>query len=289
MFSVAALCRVMQVAPSGYYAWRSRRESQRSREDRHLLAQITGVFARSKARYGSPRVHRVLRDRGARCSRKRVARLMRQHGLRARRAPRCMVTTDSDPALPVAENVLDRQFEVEVPNARWAADITHIWTGEGWLYLAVVLDLYSRRVVGWSMQQTLHRALVIDALEMALALRRPAAGLLCHSDRGSQYASGEYQALLKGAGCTCSMSRRGNCWDNAPVESFFATLKCELVHGERFETRDEARRSVFAFIEVWYNRERLHSALGYLSPATFERVRSEECAPLRSSSLFAVA
>ena len=288
-FAVATMCRAMQVTPSGYYAWRRREESQRSREDRHLLAQIEAVFARSKARYGSPRVHRALRDRGARCSRKRVARLMRQHGLRAKRRWRLKATTDSDHVLPVAENVLERQFEVEVPNARWAADITYIWTGEGWLYLAVVLDLYSRRVVGWSMQETLHRSLVIDALRMALAARRPASGLLCHSDRGSQYASGEYQELLGGAGCTCSMSRRGNCWDNAPVESFFSTLKCELVHGERFETRAEARRSIFEFIEVWYNRERLHSSLGYVSPATFERVASERRAAAHPSSLLAVA
>ena len=249
------MCRAMQVAPSGYYAWRGRQESRRSREDRALFAQIEGVFERSKRRYGSPRVHRALRDRGAR---------------------RFKATTDSAHARPVAENVLGRQFEVEVPDARWAADVTHVWTGEGWLYLAVVLDLFSRRVVGWSMQGTLHRSLVIDALEMALAARRPAAGLLCHSDRGSQYASGEYQEVLRRSGCTCSMSRRGNCWDNAPVESFFATLKCELVHGERFETRDEARRSIFEFIEVWYNRERLHSSLGYVSPAAFERVASEE-------------
>ena len=281
------MCRALRVSPSGYYAWRGRRESQRRREDRHLLAQIEGVFTRSKGRYGSPRVHRVLRDRGARCARKRVARLMRQHGLRAGRARRFRATTDSAHARPVAENVLERQFEVEVPNARWAGDITHVWTREGWLYLAVVLDLHSRRVVGWSMRETLHRALVIDALEMALAARRPASGLLCHSDRGSQYASDEYQELLRGAGCTCSMSRRGNCWDNAPVESFFATLKGELVHGERFETREEARRSIFAFIEVWYNRERLHSSLGYVSPATFERVASERRAAAQPSSLLA--
>ena len=280
------MCRALRVSPSGYYAWRGRQESRRSREDRALLAQITEVFDRSKGRYGSPRVHRALRDRGARCSRKRIARLMRQHGLQARRAQRSATTTDSAHARPVAENVLDRQFEADVPNARWATDVTYVWTREGWLYLAVVLDLFSRRVVGWSMRETLHRALVIDALEMALAARRPVAGLLCHSDRGSQYASGEYQQVLERSGCTCSMSRRGNCWDNAVVESFFATLKCELVHGERFETRAEARQALFAFIEVWYNRERLHSSLGYVSPATFERAASEggAAAPLPLSA-----
>ena len=280
------MCRALRVSPSGYYAWRGRQESRRSREDRALLAQITEVFDRSKGRYGSPRVHRALRDRGARCSRKRIARLMRQHGLQARRAQRSATTTDSAHARPVAENVLDRQFEADVPNARWATDVTYVWTREGWLYLAVVLDLFSRRVVGWSMRETLHRALVIDALEMALAARRPVAGLLCHSDRGSQYASGEYQQVLERSGCTGSMSRRGNCWDNAVVESFFATLKCELVHGERFETRAEARQALFAFIEVWYNRERLHSSLGYVSPATFERAASEggAAAPLPLSA-----
>lgn len=183
----------MQVAPSGYYAWRRRGESQRSQDDRQLLAQIEHVFTGSQARYGSPRVYRKLRDRGARCSRKRVARLMRQHGLCARRARRFMPTTDSDHRLPVAENVLDRRFEIAVPDACWAADITYVWTQEGWLYLAVVLDLYSRRVVGWSMQETLARSLVVEALRMALQARRPGRGLLCHSDRGSQYASGAYQ------------------------------------------------------------------------------------------------
>ena len=284
------MCRALQVAPSGYYAWRTRPESRRSQEDRWLLREVKDVFMHSKARYGSPRVHHVLRDRGARCSRKRVARLMRQHDLRAKRARRFVpATTDSGHAFPVAENVLDRQFKAHVPNARWTADITYVWTREGWLYLAVVIDLYSRRVVGWSMQKRLRRSLVVDALRMALKTRRPGAGLLCHSDRGSQYASGEYQKLLRQAGCTCSMSRKGNCWDNAVAESFFSTLKCELVHDASFQTRSEARQALFEFIEVWYNRERLHSSLGYVSPATFEQMKGKAAIAAQALCLPAAA
>jgi transposase InsO family protein len=279
----------MEVVPSGYYAWRAAPESAHQQSDRALLAEIKNVFARSKGRYGSPRVHRVLQDRGARHSPKRIARLMRQNGLQAKRPRRATRTTDSAHALPIAENVLARDFTAEVPNARWVSDITYIWTTQGWLYLAVVLDLYSRRVVGWSMQPTLHRSLVLSALEMALSSRRPATGLLCHSDRGSQYASGDYRQALVDAGCRCSMSRKGNCWDNAVAESFFATLKGELVHAARFETREQARGALFEFIEVWYNRERLHSALGYLSPVDFEARPPAPIGASPSSSLRAAA
>lgn len=221
---------------------------------------------RANSACGSPRIHNALRQRGIRCGEKRVARLMREHGIRARRPRHRRSTTDSTHTLPVAENVLDRQFEVRVPNARWAADITYLWTCQGWLYLAVVMDLFSRRIVGWSMQQTLARSLVIAALQMALQARRPQPGLLHHSDRGSQYASVDYQQMLEQAGCMCSMSRRGNCWDNAPVESFFSTLKMELVRGRRYKTIQQARAEIFEFIEVWYNCQRLHSSLGLNRP-----------------------
>lgn len=268
------MCRALRVSTSGYYVWRRRLAS--SEADAELLVEIKAIFTESKGRYGSPRVHRKLRQRGTRCGQKRVARLMREHGLRARQRRRYTSTTDSQHTLPVAENVLDRQFEVEVADARWAADITYIWTRQGWLYLAVVIDLFSRRVVGWSMREAMERSLVIAALEMALRARNPSPGLLLHSDRGSQYASGDYQALLRRAGCACSMSRRGNCWDNAPVESFFSTLKMELVHERRYETRQQARSEIFEFIEVWYNRQRLHSSLGYLSPVDYEEMQAAQ-------------
>lgn len=268
------MCRVLEVSPSGYYAARRRQESQRIQDDRRLLVEVKAVHARSKGRYGSPRIYRALRAKDVRCSENRVARLMRQHEVRARQAHRFKATTDSAHTLPVAENVLDRRFAVDVPDARWAADITYLWTREGWLYLAVVMDLFSRKIVGWSMQETLERSLVVQALRMALEARGPTSDLLHHSDRGSQYASREYRRLLEAVGCTCSMSRKGNCWDNAPVESFFATLKGELVHGRLFQTRVEARLELFEFIEVWYNRERLHSSLGYLSPVAFEEQRT---------------
>ncbi len=253
------------------HEWLLRRRPATSKEeDEWLLGEIKLVYLESKRRYGSPRIHRTLRRRDIRCGQKRVARLMRKHGLRARRRRRFKATTDSKHTLPVAENVLERQFEVAVPDASWAADITYVWTRQGWLYLAVVMDLFSRRIVGWSMRETMERSLVISALEMALRARRPPPGLLHHSDRGSQYASLDYQELLRQAGCRCSMSRKGNFWDNAPVESFFSTLKMELVHERRYRTREEARMEIFEFIEIWYNCQRLHSSLGYLSPADYE-------------------
>lgn len=273
------MSRVLEVSTSGYYDWR-RRPTRSKQDDERLLVEIRAIHAESKQRYGSPRIHRALRDRGIRCSEKRVARLMQTHGIRARRVRRFKATTDSKHSLPVAKNVLDRHFEVDVPNARWAADITYIWTQQGWLYLAVVMDLFSRRIVGWSMQETLERFLVINALTMALRRRRPGSGLLHHSDRGSQYASLDYQRLLRQAGCTCSMSRKGNCWDNAPVESFFSTLKMELIHHRRYRTRAEARVEVFEFIESWYNRERLHSSLGYMSPVAYEAKQTTYSLPI---------
>ena len=235
-----------------------------------LLLEIKASHQASRKTYGAPRILDDLRERGHRVSRKRVQRLMRQAGLRAAQPRRYVSTTDSRHGLPVAENMLDRDFTATAADQKWAGDITYVATDEGWLYLAVVLDLYSRRIVGHGMSSSLERSLVTEAFSMAWARRAAQPGLLHHSDQGSQYASGDYQALLARAGCIVSMSRRGNCWDNAPVESFFATLKRELVHRRRFQRRSEAKAALFEYIEVFYNARRKHSALGYLSPVVFE-------------------
>lgn len=261
----------MQVSVSGYYAWLQRKPSRRAQQNGRLLEQVRSTFEQSRATYGSPRVYQELKAQGLTCSENRIARLMRQNGIRVQSRKSFVITTQSDPTLPVAENVLARQFQSQTPNARWLGDITYLWTQEGWLYLAGLLDLFSRRVVGWAMGTRLDRRLVLSALDMALASRRPQAGLLCHSDQGSQYQSHDYQARLSAAGLQCSMSRKGNCWDNAPMESFFASLKRELIHRRNFATRKEAQTAVFEWIEVFYNRQRRHSALGYLSPEDFER------------------
>ncbi len=273
-FPTAVLCRTLRVSTSGFYDWKGRIEREPSayhKEDAALTQRIRERFAASRQTYGSPRILRDMREEGIACGKHRVARLMRAAGLRAAWSPRFQVTTDSQHTLPVAQNLLDQDFTASTVDERWAADITYVWTGEGWLYLAVVMDLFSRRIIGWSMQASLHKQLVLDALEMALGLRHPAAGLVHHSDRGSQYASEAFQEALGAVGIVCSMSRRGNCWDNAVVESFFGTLKVELVHRCRFATRQQARREVFEYIEVWYNRSRRHSSLGYISPVEFER------------------
>ena len=282
-FSVTTLCRVLGVSPSGYYAWRSRGECRRAREDRRLLVHVRSAFAQSRQTYGSPRVYQELRGRSVRCGRNRVARLMREHGIRPALRKRFKATTDSRHSLPIAQNLLGRQFGAQAPNRRWSADITYLWTREGWLYLAVVMDLFSRRIVGWCMQASLHKELVLGTLAMARGRRHPRAGLLHHSDRGSQYASTDYQTLLEEAGIACSMSRKGNCWDNAPVESFLGTLEQELVNRCRFATRQQARQAVFEYIEVWYNRQRRHSSLGYVSPAEFERQALGEAGTLSSA------
>lgn len=265
------MCRVLMVAKSGYYAWLGRPESKRSRENERLLIKIKVVHKQSKETYGSPRVHRQLVKEGETCGEVRVAKLMAANGIRAKQDKRFVVTTDSKHDQRVAENVLDRRFEVDAPDKVWASDITYIPTDEGWLYLAGMLDLCSKSVVGWSMGDSLGSSLVIEALEMAYQRRQPEAGLLHHSDRGSQYASREYRDILEGYGIEQSMSRKGNCWDNAPMESFFGTLKRELVNHRRYRTRQEARRDIFEYIEAFYNRKRLHSSLGYMSPADFER------------------
>lgn len=272
-FRITTMCRVLQVSKAGYYAWVQRPQSARGVEDAALLARIETVFAASHQTYGSPRVHAELVATGDAPSVHGVARVMRAAGLRATRPRRFQVTTDSNHPDPIAPNVLARQFAVEaVPalNRVWIGDITYITTMEGWLYLAVVLDLRSRRVIGWAMRHTLEGAITRDALAMALQDRRPAAGCLSHSDRGSQYAAHDYLALLAAHGMIPSMSRTGDCWDNAVAESFFATLKRELVDRARWRTREEARTAIFMYIESWYNRHRRHSSLGYVSPIDYE-------------------
>ena len=269
-YPVALICRVLQVSRAGYYAWQKRPVAERTRQDQRLALEVSAVHAESRGRYGSPRVHAELRERGRRIGRKRVARLMRSAGLRARARRRFRCTTDSRHAMAIKGNLLARRFAVSAPNTGWVSDITYLWTLEGWLYLAVILDLFSRRVVGWSLSERLERKLALDALGMALAERQPSSGMLHHSDRGSQYASQEYQQLLAQHGILSSMSRIGNCWDNAVAESFFATLKLELVYQTQWRTRDEARSAIFEFLELFYNRQRRHSALGYLCPNEFE-------------------
>jgi putative transposase len=271
LYPVTLLCRVLQVSRSGFYAWQQRPAAARTVQDQTLGLEIAAIFAESRGRYGSPRVHAELRVRGQRTGRHRVARLMRSAGLRARERRRFRCTTDSNHGMAITGNLLARRFAVRAPDTGWVTDITYLWTVEGWLYLAVILDLFSRRVIGWALSERLERKLALEAMSMALAQRQPGQGLLHHSDRGSQYASREYQQLLAHHGIRSSMSRKGNCWDNAVAESFFATLKLELAYQSRWHTRAQARSEVFEYIERFYNRQRRHSALGYLCPAEFER------------------
>jgi len=272
---VTHLCRVLEVSRSGFYAWRSREPSATDVRREELIEQVKEIHVEAKGRYGSPRMHAELVARGHACCVNAVARVMREAGIAAKTKRKFRQTTDSNHPHPVAENLLDRQFDPGEPNASWVTDVTYVPTREGWLYLAVVIDLFSRMVVGWSMAATMTSRLVVDALEMALA-RRPQGGLdlVAHSDRGSQYASEHYRRRLSEEGITCSMSRRGNCWDNAPTESFFASLKKELVHDEDYATRDEAKASIFDYIEAFYNRVRRHSTLGYVAPAEYERTHN---------------
>lgn len=269
-FPVALLCRVLQVSRSGFYAWCERDPSPRELEDRKLTVEISAIHKASHQTYGSPRVHAELQARQVAVSRKRIARLMRETGLTGLPPRPFRRTTDSHHDRPVAENVLNRNFDVTAPNQAWATDITYIRTWEGWLYLAVVMDLFSRRVVGWAVADHLRTDLVLQALHMALGLRQPEPGLLHHSDRGSQYASEAYREELSKRGIGCSMSRRGDCWDNAVVESFFGTLKTELIYRRPWPSRRDAVAAVAEYCEVFYNRHRRHSYLGYLSPANYE-------------------
>lgn len=268
--AVALMCRVLDVSRSGYYDWRNRPPSARAQANPRLTGDIRRIHEDHKGRVGAPRVTRHLREEGQRLGKNRVAHLMRSEGLRAKAARKYKATTNSNHSLPVAPNLLEQDFSATAPNQKWVSDITYIATDEGWLYLAVVLDLYSRLVVGWAMSERMMARLVCDALQMALWRRKRPRGVIVHSDRGSQYCSGDYQRLLLENGLVCSMSKKGDCYDNAAMESWNHSLKVEAIHGERLVTRQVAKDHVFEYVEVYYNRKRLHSRLGYLSPEAFE-------------------
>jgi putative transposase len=272
-FPVSVMCSVFQVSRSGYYAWNKRPESKRSKENRELSQEIAAIHRESDGIYGSPKIHGELQRRGKRHGKNRIVRLMRKDGLYSKTKRKFRVTTDSNHSQPVAPNLLNREFSPARLNQVWVCDITYIWTAEGWLYLAIVMDLFSRTIVGWSMAERMTRQLAMDALTLAAKRRNPPRGLLHHSDRGSQYASDDYQALLTKHGMVCSMSRTGNCWDNAPAESFFGILKRELIFHKRYLSRSQARQSIFDYIERFYNRRRIHSSLGYLTPNEFEELK----------------
>ena len=269
-FHTETMCRALDVSRSGFYAWLKRPKSERAIANDELLVKIKRVHKKSRKTYGSRRVQKQLLSESETCSKNRVARLMSQHGIMAKTKRKFRATTNSKHNTPVAENLLNRQFEVDAPNKVWAADITYIPTDEGWLYLATVMDLGSKRIVGLSMGERMTKELAMDALKVAIRQRKPMEGLIHHSDRGVQYASNDYQDLLAKHGMICSMSRKGDCWDNAAMESFFGSLKTECTHHRRYHSRSEARRDIFYYIEVFYNNERLHSTLGYRSPAQFE-------------------
>jgi putative transposase len=272
IFRVIAMCRVLDVSRAGYYSWTKRQQNPSGRQQRReaLDQQVKDAFAAGKNRSGSPRLTLDLKDEGQSYDRKTVAASMQRQGLRAKAAKKFKATTNSDHDLPVAPNLLQQDFVAAGPNQKWVGDITYLWTDEGWLYLAVVIDLYSRLVVGWAMAERINAELVCDALHMALWRRRMPKGVIVHSDRGSQYCSGRYQASLVRYSLVCSMSGTGNCYDNACAESFFHTLKVEIIHGEHFSTRAEMRETVFEYIEIDYNRNRRHSTLGNISPEAFE-------------------
>jgi putative transposase len=272
-FPIGLMARLLGVSTSGYHSWNKRSPSRREVEEHKLIRAIEDIHRSSRQTYGSPRIHAQLKALGFKANVKRVERLMKKFGIRAKTKRRFRVTTDSKHKLPVAANVLNRDFSPAAPNTAWAGDITYLWTKEGWLFLAVIVDLFSRQVVGWSMDERMTKELTLNALRMGLRRRHPPKGFIHHSDRGSQYAAAAYRQLLDARGAICSMSRKGNCWDNAVVESFFHTLKTEMVHHECFETREEARRKVFEWIEVFYNRQRIHSALGYVTPAQYEELK----------------
>ena len=271
-YPMRILCRVLKVSPSGYYAWRNRDPSQRDLEDERLRPKVTQAFRTGRGTYGSPRVLVELVEQGVEVGRRRVARLMREMGLQGVSPRKFRVTTDSGHEHPIAENVLARNFEASGPDEKWTTDITYVWTGEGWLYLAVVMDLYSRRVVGWSTADHLETSLCLDALAMALGHRVNVDGLIHHSDRGVQYASNRYREALDARNIECSMSRRANCWDNAVAESFFGTLKNELIYRRPWLTREDARDAIGEYIEIFYNRIRRHSTIGNMSPVAFEEM-----------------
>jgi transposase InsO family protein len=265
-----ALCKVLNVSPSAYYQWLKDPDDKRGREEKELCEKILDLFAESCECYGSRRIFRRLRKECIRCSRRRVCKLMRELGIMPKRRRRFRITTDSKHKFKAYPNLLDRNFYVSAADKAWVSDITYIWTDEGWLFLTSVIDLYSRRVVGWSMSGSLKSRIALNALDMAVKARRPAAGLVHHSDRGVQYDCGDYQKALRADGIRCSMSRKGDCWDNSVAESFFSTLKKELIYRKTFATRKGARRDILDFIEVFYSRQRIHSYLGHMSPVEFE-------------------
>jgi transposase InsO family protein len=274
-YPVRLLCKAMKVSPSGYYAWRNRPPSKRELANQRIVDEIKVIHRENHENYGSPRVHKELVARGIAVGENKVARLMRRHKIRSKRKKKRKTTTNSKHDYPVAPNLLKRDFRADAPNQKWMGDITYIRTVEGWLYLAAVMDLYSRKIIGWAMEDNLGSTLVQSAFKMAVKNRHPGAGLLHHSDRGRQYADDFYRRLLRDHRVQISMSRRGDCFDNAPIESFFSTLKCELIHHRNYTNRVEARTDIFAYIEGFYNRKRRHSSLGYLSPEEFERRHSK--------------
>lgn len=269
-FSIRLMCRLLSVSVSGYYAWLHRKPSKRAEKDIALFAKIKLIFEDEKARAGAPRITKRLNSEGNQVGKQRVGRIMREHGLRAKASKKFKATTNSNHQLPVAPNLLQQNFKANQPNEKWVSDITYCWTEEGWLYLAVVMDLYSRKVVGWALSERMTKQLVIDALQMAIWSRKPQKGLIIHSDRGSQYCSHDYQKLINLHGLICSMSKRGDCYDNAAMESWNHSFKVEAIHGEKFETRENAKNHIFEYIEIYYNRKRLHSLIGYHSPTAFE-------------------
>ncbi len=284
---MSTMCRLLDASKAGYYAWRERAPSERARDDEALLTRIRVIHAVSSQTYGTPRVHAQLRREGTLVGKKRVARIRREAGIEVRLRRRFRRTTDSNHKFPIAHNLLDRRFsvtEIRRKDSVWASDITYIETLQGWLYLAVILDLRSRRVVGWSLSQSLEETIVLDAFRMAVGRRRPGRGILHHSDRGSQYAGRAFQQLLRDNGMVCSMSRRADCWDNAVVESFNSTIKTELIHRTKWQTREDARAAVYKYIETWYNSKRLHSTLGYRTPIEFEEDEANASEELANAS-----
>lgn len=276
VWPLPVMCRILEVSKSGYFAWKNRPDSAKEKSDRVLAEKIATIHSEHRSVYGSPRIHHVLKENGIHVSRKRVARLMKELGISAKRCRRRVITTDSKHDLPIADNLLERNFGADAPDKKWATDITYIETGEGFLYLAAIEDLWSRRIVGWAMEATMDRSLVLSALEMALGRRNPEPGMIHHSDRGSQYASKDYRQMLVDQGIQVSMSRRGDCYDNAMIESFWHTLKNELVYRTNFKTHQEAKDAIFEYIEVFYNRKRRHSSIGYQSPESFEKEFSKK-------------
>lgn len=269
-FRVGLMCKVLEVAASAFYAWLKRPESNRSKENRRLESKIRLIHAESNNIYGSPKIHDALKCQGETCGVTRVAGIMKKAGIKSRTKKKCKTTTNSHHKYPVAPNLLNQNFKASSPNSIWVADITYIWTSEGWLYLATLMDLFSRRIVGWSMSNRMTQTLTIDALKMAISKRKDVNGLIHHSDRGSQYAATAYQKILNDNGILCSMSRKGSCYDNAVMESFFHSLKSEWVYHYRYFTRQQAKTSIFEYIEIFYNRQRSHSYLNYMSPHNFE-------------------